>query len=288
MLTTALAQGAATPGIAVGGPTLRIVAHPSVAVVPHAMAGGPASSAATLLVAFDRRPSLTDYDAVVPYYSDVLVSVPEGSSKVYVLFPAGIEPVYPPAGNALQVFFGYEWLPVAFPPRINALPEFQAPGSNGLTVGQDATTNAWPPGALTPVLLEGLGATGGGMMRPPLGPAQITTYHAALAISTLTPVADVKGLLGIGPYWSPGPGSFPVIVGVILSLSGAATYVLGTAGLTIGAPGIEEQLRVATTGALPPTYFPLGAPIALPSATAGAMQHYASAAVTVDATVILA
>lgn len=254
--------------------------------------GGGSYPAGWVAVGFDRPPTLLGggatpltAQAIVPPGMDGLFRVPPFVQTVYLVIPTrtGVLSQPAPAGTPYRLWC--EWYASELPPHLRPvdLAAYVANqnGNAGLVDWTDFTFNVWQGRAQTPVYDMQAWENYTAFLRPHVAPSLTETIHAALTASTLANFG------GATPLTNPS-GSAPglTIKSLLLTYSVAATLVIGWAALTVGSPGANEWLRVGVTA---------GVPVVLPFAegfaavlggTGGTHRVYATAAGTLDATVI--
>lgn len=260
--------------------TLVIANHPSVAVPALVLPLGSSLPAGYVLVGFDRLPTTARYDAVVPPFSEVRIAIPPGTQIATLVWPSDYlaNPFLVPGGAILPLLV--DWTcQGAGTQQLDLLP---SPPTSQYSGWNDRRNAEWSPSKWTGVLDQGVntGAVYQAHLRPAVAPSQAITVTGLLVANTLTDLAGVQGSIG--------GLAGTVLKRLIISASAAGLIVIGTNGLTVGAPGAQEVVRVnaAAAGVLPPIDFGEGLELNF-SGVAGVWRYYASTAITVDITAIL-
>lgn len=310
-----LVPGAVALPIAPAGPTLYIVNHPGLfpldqsKTTPTALTGLPVP--ATVFVGFGSSPTPNNFDAVVPPFSQATIAVPPFVSTVY-LYAAIIQDALMGQGNSLNAaLVAVGWLATPLPAAI--VPFTLPPLATGAVAGGgggdlyvrpvaavDQGGMVWLPTYEAPVLDQAGGQaaqdgfTYSPRLRPRIAPSAVDTIHKAVALNTLTTLIGGwdggAGFLVVPSSIRLDAGPTRLLFRVKVAVSAACTVVIGGPQLTVGAPGAQEAGRLvfAAAGSDVLDYGPGGLDIRVfpPVAGAAPWQFYATAAVTVDATVL--
>jgi hypothetical protein len=287
MNAISLQRGIPAP-IARAGATLAVINHPFRDWAQISNIGIQAAVSAYILVGFDRTPSSNSYDASVPPFQVATIPVPDSVRIVTLLWTTDFQASPIVFGAGMTVGIAIDWIDCEFPAGLAPADAFLpliapfASGGNRFGTWIDHVQGAWAPGRLTPLLDQALTGIGNPKLRPLVAPSQSVTKTGVLVANTLT---ALTGVVAVGT--GPGQGS-PLLRRLIISVSGAGLVVVGGNGLTVGAPGAQEVVRMnaAAAGVLPPVDFGEGLDLCY-NGNAGTWSYYAGTAITVDITAIL-
>ncbi len=281
--------------IGVGGRSLRVVNHPAAQYT----APGPASGilkGQIILVGFGITPGPSNYDALIPPFSEAVINVPENTPNVHLLVLSHVTTpgstwATTPVRTSDQLPVGVEWLPIAVkgslrPLNISGpLPVEQA---GELVIPTDGWGSFFPPVPPEHVYDQALGTPVAPHMRPRLGPSMTGVLHQATAANTVFAFTEAHD----GYPLASNIAKVIVVKRIWLSVNAATLVVIGLQGLTVGSPGVGEIWRGSFPAAgIQVIDFDEGVEFNVNQGNGGnvgAWQAYTSAAVTLDATILFA
>jgi hypothetical protein len=277
--------------VGVAGALIRVlnapVMDPSLLTDSSGSAGVGALALATVLIGFDRVPTVGSFDAVSMPYTDHILEIPSTVTTVYLAFPTA---TYLGNGttDAAQVYVEWPSCDSVAP----GLRDVRLPLTNitklggGMVHGVDRMGGFWQPQAATPVYDQGTAVNGFNtftQLRPHLAPSLFDVVHVAA-----TGVATRFDLVGANPlltFAGSPPWRWAVVKRIWLSVSAATLVVIGTQGLTVGSPGAEEVWRgLVPAGQALPIEFDEG--LSIYHGTPGNWRCYTAASVVLDATIL--
>lgn len=244
-----------------------------------------------ILGAFDAQPfaEAARADLTIPPWTEAEVPIPAGVTTLYLVAPSDPAafpwvPAGPNAGPG-DAFAYYALLAVPAAPGLRRSPHGWPLGVGGV-VGVDAFYNSIVPEPSTPVYDQQFeGAGNNNQWRPILAASLVDTFHQVTVAGTLY---ALMGNQIVWDYVGTAPPGWRVIHRLYISASAATLVVWGGAGLTVGSPGAQEYGRVAmpAAGIQMVDYGPAGILLGSLNETTGIGKIYASAAVTLDVTVV--
>lgn len=260
-----------------GGSTLHVVNHPAVDYVLTAFSGLSGNAGAYVLIGFDHVPAASNYDAIAPPFSESVIPVPDSVRQVFLVWPSARAANLFVATSTLAVGIGWEDCEAA--PSVRPVDLLPLPYGVQMGAFPDASSNSWQPSKWTLVLDQAQLSPYKPHLRPVLAPSAIAVKTGLLVANTVMsmPVAV-----------QPTTAGYIVLKQLIISTSGAGLVVVGTNGLTVGSPGVQEVVRINAAGAgvQPPIDFGEGLNLQF-AGQMGVWKYYASTAITVDITAIL-
>lgn len=242
-------------------------------------------SLVSIFVGFDRTPTRDAYDAIVPPYTENVIAIPASVNQVYLTVPNG----FGAPANSGQLFLSpytvlIEWLPCGgAAPGLHdvRLPVPVAQGASGkFAHGLDSGGGIWQPEAQTPVVDFAAGSNNQRTFRPKIAPSITDIVHVAA-----TGVATLFDFTGPNAWMVSGLTGWRVVHRIYVSVSAATMVVIGSHGLTVGAPGAEEVWRgLVPAGVATPIEFGEGLDVNM--GTAGTWRCQTAVSVALDATVV--
>lgn len=287
MLTYTLARGTALR-LGRAGPALRLHNSPLLhywlnpGIFGGANAQSPTFHAATVLIGYDRIPTQAAYDAILPPDCELALNVPATVSTVILLWESATASTVTLAPAATPIILEAEWLGCEVQGGLRSvrIPVPLDQGASKYIHGRDFWGGLWPIASDGGLLDQGLNFGWAPHTRPPIVPSITDTIHAVTVANTIFTLQGPLLLLAASNT------AFKVVHRIYVSVSAACLLVIGTTGLTVGSPGVEEVYRGLLQAGVPfPIEFGEGMEVSAMGA-AGPWKAYTSVAVTLDATVI--
>jgi hypothetical protein len=270
-----------------------VVVNASTLVQPWLRADFPATFSADIftetdiLIGFDRTPDVNSLDGIAPAHATTTIEVPDHVTDVVFAEPStgprglrGLVHGQMGAGTNLLI----AWSACAAPSSIVPLgPRMPDPDPNFTTLNHfmDQAGMTWPMVPSLPVYDAAVGNSKPAWIRPHVPISQVDVVHAVTVANT------IFSMLGPNSWLvAPVRGS-RLVHRIYVSVSVASLVVIGSNGLTVGAPGVEEVWRglIPAGQAFPIELGPEGTETTRGTNTANGWRAYTAAAVTFDATV---
>jgi hypothetical protein len=200
--------------------------------------------AASVLIGFDHSPTIQNFDAIIPPYSEATIAIPPGTTTLFFLYPNDTASKVTFGSSSTTLPILYDVLDCPVTPSIQAItPPLPVLGSSAfpLRFWQDLNARIFPPQLPPPILDQELrgGSFGNGFLRPPIAPSGTDIVRAVTAANT---IFNFNGANFLTTYSVATPFT-SVIKRIYVSVSADCLLVIGTNGLTVGAPGANEVWR---------------------------------------------